>query len=307
MQLCQPDGELLCHPVSLLYGDEVCDGEDNDCDGLTDSADPDLSYEDDFEYTGPEETLNVGECRAGIRRCENGLEYLFGEVKPTEEICGNGDDDDCDGFTDEDDGDTIADAFLISIDFSGSMAGTIEAVIEALCDWSDADIFSNSKFAIQAVAGDYTTEPHIVNVIDFVGPAGACDALESFYNDNGTPGGDEYIPYGIWSVNNVNNLRLEWPEHMRRRVIFFSDEPVQGYNYNYSPTEDIALVTEDCASNNYSVGGFVAGDYATWHLMTDNCNGWLETLSYDPQRMREDLDYRFGSECGVGNVAGGAF
>lgn len=107
---------------------------------------------------------------------------------------------------------------------------------------------------------------------------------------NGTPGGTEYVP---------------WPEDMRRRVIFFSDEPVQGFNLAYDPLVDISMVTEDCSANKYSVGGFVSNDYASWHLMTDACNGWVETLSADPVRMREDLDYRFGSECGVGDVSGG--
>lgn len=305
-QVCQPDGSMVCVPESRLYGPEVCDGEDNDCDGLTDEEDPDLTYDgSQFEYTGPPETLNVGECRAGVRRCENGLEYLFGEVLPTAEICGNTDDDDCDGLTDEDEGDGVADAFLLSIDFSGSMSGTIEAVIEALCDWSGNNTFVNSRFAVQAIAGDYQTSPFIINVTDFVTAGDACVALRDFYTSNGTPGGTEFVPYGIWSVNNVDELHMDWPADMRRRVIFFTDEPAQGNNADWDAMEDISLVTQDCSDNKYSVGGFVSTDYATWHQMTDPCAGWLETLSYDPERMREDLDYRFGSECGDTNVSGG--
>jgi hypothetical protein len=90
---CLPDGNWYCKPVSAAYGEEVCDGVDNDCDGLTDAADPDLPN-GEFGYSGPFETVNVGACRAGVEKCFNGRLEVIGQILPREEICGNGIDDD---------------------------------------------------------------------------------------------------------------------------------------------------------------------------------------------------------------------
>lgn len=304
-QYCDESGHMVCFPTSPYYGVEICDSWDNDCDGLTDSDDPDLVYgSDSFEYSGSPETLNVGECRAGSLRCENGIEYLFGEVLPTEEVCGNGDDDDCDGFTDEDESGGNADAFLISIDFSGSMSGTIETVIETLCTWANSQTLDNSRFAIQAVAANYNMAPYNVNVSDFTDAGTACSALYDFYMHGPSVGGLEYVAYGIWSINNTTEFHLDWPDNMRRRVIFFSDEGPQSY-IGPNALEDLYMVAEDCSEHKYSVGGFVSSAYAQWHLITEPCAGWLEPLVDDPDLMREALNYRFGTECGEGNVSGG--
>lgn len=57
-------------------------------------------------YTGPPETLDVGECKRGMQVCES-VDLDVGEwsecsdTPPAEEVC-NGRDDDCDGPIDED-------------------------------------------------------------------------------------------------------------------------------------------------------------------------------------------------------------
>ncbi|MCX7944576.1 MAG: MopE-related protein [Deltaproteobacteria bacterium] len=74
---------------------EICDGQDNDCDGTTDEAD-----------TGGQLSIkcgsDVGECRSGFRYCIGGVysQECVGEIKPTLEIC-DGKDNDCDNATDE--------------------------------------------------------------------------------------------------------------------------------------------------------------------------------------------------------------
>jgi hypothetical protein len=45
---------------------------------------------------------NIGACQQGIRSCQNGQwSDCRNDVEPETEICNNGLDDDCDGFTDE--------------------------------------------------------------------------------------------------------------------------------------------------------------------------------------------------------------
>ncbi len=53
-------------------------------------------------YSGPEETAGVGDCRAGLRRCEGdlGFGHCEGQVLPRDEVC-NQIDDDCDGVVDD--------------------------------------------------------------------------------------------------------------------------------------------------------------------------------------------------------------
>ncbi len=86
-----PDGRRYC----CLPGPEVCNRVDDDCDGEVDEL------ESDTCYTGPAQTLNVGQCRTGKPVCGEGNILCAGEVLPVAEVC-NGKDDDCDGQIDED-------------------------------------------------------------------------------------------------------------------------------------------------------------------------------------------------------------
>jgi hypothetical protein len=46
--------------------------------------------------------INVGECRRGVRVCEDGQwSECRGGAGPSEEICGNGKDEDCNGVVDD--------------------------------------------------------------------------------------------------------------------------------------------------------------------------------------------------------------
>jgi hypothetical protein len=70
---------------------EVCNGLDDDCDGDADEALMLGSCTDDGQS---------GVCRMGQLRCESGVMFCRRAVDPVVEVC-NGEDDDCDGDSDE--------------------------------------------------------------------------------------------------------------------------------------------------------------------------------------------------------------
>ena len=99
VRVCE-GGAFLC---SAPRGEEVCDDEDNDCDGRVDE-------DEDGEglsrpcFSGPDETRGIGRCRDGVELCTAGQwGACLGEVLPGAEIC-DGADNNCNGESDDIDG-----------------------------------------------------------------------------------------------------------------------------------------------------------------------------------------------------------
>lgn len=289
---CTMTGDWICIPPDS-YGQEVCDGLDNDCDGLVDSSDPDIVLTG-FSYSGPPETLNVGECRAGVLRCIEGELDYFGEVVPTEELCGNGDDDDCDGFTDEPSTPGNM-SLLLVIDFSGSMDVYISYVIDAVCLIAEDPDFDQFMIGIQAVADDSATFPHISTVSPFTNPTEACIALANYHSNLVSASGLEFVGEAIIMSNQLDSeVYLEWPAGLDRNVIFFTDEDPQDV---WGSIPDLNnQIAVDCSNYEYDLGGFVS--YAApWRDFVDGCGGWLESLSVNPELMMSLLQDRFLGRC----------
>jgi hypothetical protein len=72
---------------------ELCNGVDDDCDGIADDDPTDVGV--------PCGLTDVGACERGRTICTGGTIVCNGEIRPTFETC-NGEDDDCDGVVDDD-------------------------------------------------------------------------------------------------------------------------------------------------------------------------------------------------------------
>jgi hypothetical protein len=86
------DGAITCD-ADAQATPEVCDGQDNDCNGAVDDGDPGGGA---ACVTGL-----PGECAAGTMTCTNGALACVQDLQPAAELC-DGKDNNCDGDVDED-------------------------------------------------------------------------------------------------------------------------------------------------------------------------------------------------------------
>lgn len=121
------DADPDVHPLA----GEICNGRDDDCDGVADELE-DVAA---LCFDAPAQTLLHPPCRAGVVTCQDGHAACTGQILPAAEVC-NGRDDDCDGTMDEG---TVSpfDAVLV-LDVSGSMTahlGRLAVAFRELPTW----------------------------------------------------------------------------------------------------------------------------------------------------------------------------
>ena len=75
--------------------EEVCDGQDNDCNGEVDDGIASAAC-----YRGPRATAGVGQCVEGRSKCKEGEATCEGEILPSDEVC-DGVDNNCNGLVDD--------------------------------------------------------------------------------------------------------------------------------------------------------------------------------------------------------------
>ena len=99
--VCLEDGsEATCNAVPGEPVDEICDTLDNDCDGKVDEGLDGLALTAQC-YDGPDNTLDVGLCKAGTATCAGGFwTACANQTLPAAELC-DGLDNDCDDEVDQ--------------------------------------------------------------------------------------------------------------------------------------------------------------------------------------------------------------
>jgi hypothetical protein len=229
--ICAP-GVMTCDNGALYCNghvgpsDEQCDGLDNNCNG---SVDEGIANSTAIVcYEGPEGTMAIGECRAGVRYCTDGGfdGPCDGQKIPEDERCDNLDND-CDGEVDEG-FDTRGVDLVFVLDISGSFDDEIDSMIQGIAPLLDDPITSTFRFGLVVVgtAGNGEIRPpfqYARMISDFVPANEFLEILESSRSIQSS-GLEPTIDTMYWTMT---LYPFTWTPGAQRVIITMTDEVAQ--------------------------------------------------------------------------------
>ena len=229
--ICTP-GVMKCDNGGLYCDghvgptEETCDGIDNNCNGTADEGIVGATAV--VCYEGPEGTLAVGECRAGVRYCTDG-DFggpCDGQVLPVIERCDNLDND-CDGEVDEGFDSRGVDLVFV-LDISGSFRDEIDSMIQGIAPLLEDPITSTFRFGLVVVGAragsDLRPEYHLARMVsDFVYADEFLAVIESGRMID-SAGQEPTIDTMYWSMN---TYPFSWRPDAQKVIITMTDEEAQ--------------------------------------------------------------------------------
>lgn len=284
-QYCEAGLWFCRYPFGV--DEEVCNGNDDDCDGEVDEG---LDAEEFFYPSDVyPDTVGLGPCRPGVRTCSGGRAREAPPITPVTEILCNDIDDNCDGIVDEDESGP-ARAFVILFDRSGSMDDKRAMLEAAICSWSTNSLSANTTFAVVYFGLGFETSEYVTVAQDFGTAEQTCGTL--FVPFAGGSYGPEYALEAM-SIGN----QLEWPVDADRYQLVFTDESIQQPAFTNITRQQIEA---DCAAAPYEIGVFTRPDLAfEWGVVVSSCGGFVEPFAPTAGEMEAILHQRFvGNDCG---------
>ena len=250
------NGNLYCDG-HIGPSEETCDGLDNNCNG---SVDEGIANSTAIVcYEGPEGTMAVGECRAGIRYCTDGGFDVpcDGQVLPTAEICDNLDNN-CNGEVDEG-FDTRGVDLVFILDISGSFEEEITSMIEGITPLLDDPITGNFRFGLAVIGKQDSGYPQPLTtrysemVTNFVPADEFLQYLEAarLLDDGGI---EPSIDAVFWSMNGT--YPFSWTPQHQKVIILMTDEIAQTIVSN-----NVAQVNSHAMDQGFEIFVFALPDH----------------------------------------------
>jgi len=269
---------------------EICDGKDNDCDGLVDEVE-DLPVS--FCYTGlPASSVSYGICRPGVTRCVAGKEICFGEQTPIPELC-NGLDDNCNGSIDDGSSNNDDVDFVVVFDNSASM-DMVAATLKAATQSWVTKYANRAGFRYALVAAPdvdqyrYGNSPHLVSDFSSAGIFNAAMALQ----DGISGSGEEPTIDALMEILDVSNpLGLTWKAGAKRMVFLFSDEEPQSYFVPKSTVADLVRALTGSGTTLEVFTTIITGQSLfDWQQLANAGNGQVWDINADQPTLENNLD-----------------